>query len=56
MDVPGANDCSSAFGDDPIVASDEVLSHGQVVFAVVAETRDAARHGRMRFFALFSRR
>ena len=43
-DIPGANDCSPAFGDDPILAAGEVLFHGQVVFAVVAETRDAARH------------
>ena len=42
-DVPGANDCSPAFGDDPILAAGEVLFHGQVVFAVVARTRDAAR-------------
>ena len=42
-DIPGVNDCSPAFGDDPILAADEVLFHGQVVFAVVAETRDAAR-------------
>ena len=42
-DIPGVNDCSPAFGDDPILAAGEVLFHGQVVFAVVAETRDAAR-------------
>ena len=42
-DIPGENDCSPAFGDDPILAAGEVLFHGQVVFAVVAETRDAAR-------------
>ena len=42
-DVPGKNDCSSAFGDDPVLAVDEILFHGQVVFAVVAETRDQAR-------------
>ena len=42
-DIPGANDCSPAFGDDPILAAGEILFHGQVVFAVVAETRDAAR-------------
>ena len=41
--IPGANDCSPAFGDDPILAAGEVLFHGQVVFAVVAESRDQAR-------------
>ena len=35
-DIPGANDCSPAFGDDPILAAGEILFHGQVVFAVVA--------------------
>ena len=47
-DIPGANDCSPAFGDDPILAAGEVLFHGQVVFAVVAETRDAARRAARR--------
>ncbi len=47
-DVPGENDCSPAFGDDPILASGEILFHGQVVFAVVAETRDAARRAARR--------
>ena len=42
-DVSGTNDCSSGFGDDPVLAKGEVLFHGQVVFAVVATTRDAAR-------------
>ena len=42
-DIPGINDCSPAMGDDPILADGEILFHGQVVFAVVAETRDAAR-------------
>ncbi len=42
-DIPGTNDCSSAFGDDPVLAMDEILFYGQVIFAVVAETRDAAR-------------
>ena len=42
-DIPGVNDCSPAFGDDPILAAGEVLFHRQVVFAVVAATRDAAR-------------
>ena len=42
-DVPGLNDCSPSIGGDPVFAAGEVLFHGQVVFAVVAETRDAAR-------------
>ncbi|MEE4013705.1 xanthine dehydrogenase molybdopterin binding subunit [Roseibium sp. FZY0029] len=42
-DIPGRNDCSSAFGDDPVLAEEEILFYGQVVFAVVAETRDQAR-------------
>ncbi|MET1415628.1 xanthine dehydrogenase molybdopterin binding subunit [Roseibium sp. HPY-6] len=42
-DISGINDCSSAFGDDPVLAEEEILFFGQVVFAVVAETRDIAR-------------
>ena len=42
-DIPGLNDCSPAMGDDPILAKGEILFHGQVVFAVVATTREAAR-------------
>src|SRR5262245_10751261 len=44
-DIPGVNDCSPAraMRDDPILADGEVLFHGQVIFAVVAETREAAR-------------
>jgi xanthine dehydrogenase large subunit len=44
-DIPGVNDCSPARGayDDPILAKGEIQFHGQVIFAVVAETRDAAR-------------
>ena len=47
-DIPGANDCSPSLGDDPILATGEILFHGQVVFAVVAETRDAARRAARR--------
>ncbi len=43
LDIPHINDCSPALGDDPIFAETEIAFHGQVVFAVVAETRDAAR-------------
>jgi xanthine dehydrogenase large subunit len=44
-DIPGHNDCSPARGmsDDPILADGKIEFHGQVIFAVVAETRDAAR-------------
>lgn len=47
-DIPGVNDCSPAMGDDPILADGEILFHGQVVFAVVAETHDQARRAARR--------
>ncbi|MGE3874030.1 MAG: molybdopterin cofactor-binding domain-containing protein, partial [Parvibaculaceae bacterium] len=47
-DIPGVNDCSPNMGDDPILADGEILFHGQVVFAVVAETREAARRAARR--------
>ena len=42
-DVPGKNDVSPAAGDDPMFAETRVSFHGQALFAVLAETRDAAR-------------
>ena len=43
-DVPGINDISCIHaGDEPVFADGEVHFHGQPVFAVVAETIDAAR-------------
>ncbi|MES0882063.1 xanthine dehydrogenase molybdopterin binding subunit [Roseibium sp. SCP14] len=42
-DIKGINDCSSAFGGDPVLAEEEILFFGQVVFAIVGETREAAR-------------
>ncbi len=42
-DIPGHNDCSPSIGGDPILADGEIFFHGQVVFAVVAVTRDIAR-------------
>ncbi len=42
-DIPGLNDASPSIGGDPILADGEIIFHGQVVFAVVAETREAAR-------------
>ncbi|MBB4063316.1 xanthine dehydrogenase molybdopterin binding subunit [Gellertiella hungarica] len=43
-DVPGENDVSpSGKHDEPLLADRLVQFHGQPVFAVIAETRDAAR-------------
>lgn len=43
-DIPGVNDVSpTGTGDDPLLAAGEVRFHGQPVFAVIAQTRDAAR-------------
>jgi xanthine dehydrogenase large subunit len=42
-DIPGRNDCSPVRGDDPILAEGTVDFRDQVLFVVVAETRDAAR-------------
>ena len=42
-DIPGTNDCGSIIHDDPILCSGEIRYVGQPLFAVVAETRDAAR-------------
>ncbi len=47
VDIPGVNDCSPILGDDPIFADGIVKFHGQVLFAVAAESlpkaRDAAK-------------
>ena len=43
-DIPGKNDISpKGIGDDPLIARDQVYFYGQVLFVVVAETRDQAR-------------
>jgi xanthine dehydrogenase large subunit len=42
-DIPAVNDCSPEQGDDPVLAKERVLYHGQPVFAVVAATHEAAR-------------
>src|SRR6266481_6316811 len=42
-DIPGKNDVSPVMGDDPMFADGTVEFHGQVVFAVAAESRDLAR-------------
>ncbi len=42
--IPGTNDMSpKGVGDDPIMTPERVNFYGQVLFAVVAETRDQAR-------------
>jgi xanthine dehydrogenase large subunit len=47
-DVPGKNDISPAFADEPALATDRVIFHGQPMFAVVATSRDAARRAVLR--------
>ena len=42
-DIPGVNDCGPVIHDDPILADGVVHYVGQPVFAVIAETRNAAR-------------
>ena len=42
-DVPGHNNTSHAFNDDPLIADGAVVFRGQVIFVVVARTRDQAR-------------
>jgi xanthine dehydrogenase large subunit len=43
-DIPGVNDISSTHRhDEPVFATDTILHHGQPLFAIVAETREAAR-------------
>ncbi|HZP18754.1 MAG TPA: xanthine dehydrogenase molybdopterin binding subunit [Bauldia sp.] len=43
-DIPGDNDISpKGIRDDPAITGERVMFHGQVAFAVVAETRDQAR-------------
>lgn len=44
VDVPGVNDISPTHRDDePVFADDIIGFHGQPLFAVVADSRDAAR-------------
>jgi xanthine dehydrogenase large subunit len=44
-DIPGVNDITPTAGhhDEPVFATTKVEFHGQPLFAVIAETRDAAR-------------
>ena len=47
-DVPGPNDCGPIVHDDPILAEGTLRYLGQPVFAVVAQTREAARRAAAR--------
>ncbi|HSV60662.1 MAG TPA: xanthine dehydrogenase molybdopterin binding subunit [Variovorax sp.] len=47
-DIPGSNDCGSIVHDDPILCDGEIRYLGQPVFAVVAQSRDAARRAAAR--------
>src|ERR1035437_1559157 len=42
-DIPGENNCGPILHDEPILVSDQIQFFGQPLFAVAAETRDAAR-------------
>ena len=42
-DIPGINDVSPVFGDDPMLVDGDVSYHGQIIYAVVAQTVAAAR-------------
>ena len=43
-DIPGVNDISpKQIGDDPAITPDKMMFYGQVLFVVLAETRDQAR-------------
>ena len=42
-DIPGLNDCSPIAGDDPVFAVGKVEYAGQSIFAVAAESIEAAR-------------
>ncbi len=44
QDIPGDNDCGAVVHDEPILAAGTVHYLGQPVFAVVAHTREQARH------------
>src|SRR5271170_6038912 len=42
-DIPGRNDVAPVFADEPLFVDQEVMFHGQALFAVVARTRDEGR-------------
>ena len=48
-DVPGLNDVGVARHDEILFADREVMYHGHLVAAVIAESREAARRGAERF-------
>ncbi len=47
-DIPGINDCSPSQPGDRVLAQGHVAFHGEAVFAVLAETRLAARRAARR--------
>lgn len=42
-DVPGHTDIGAVFGGDPVLAEERILFHGQPLFAVAADSYEAAR-------------
>jgi xanthine dehydrogenase large subunit len=42
-DIQGKNDVAPVFADEPLFACEDVIFHGQALFAVAARTRDEAR-------------
>jgi xanthine dehydrogenase large subunit len=42
-DIPGKNDIAPVFADEPLFVEQDVMFHGQALFAVAARTRDQAR-------------
>src|SRR3569623_2577082 len=42
-DIPGVNDVSPVFGDDPLFVEDEILYPGQPLYVVAATSNRAAR-------------
>ena len=52
-DVPGVNDCSPSIGGDPVISSGAIQFHGQVIFVVVATSRDAARKAARKAISVF---
>lgn len=48
-DIPGANDISpTGRNDEPVFPTEKIEFHGQPLFAVIAESRDAARRAAVR--------
>src|SRR5277367_189969 len=42
-DIPGKNDVAPVFADEPLFVEQDVMFHGQALFAVLAGTRHQAR-------------